>query len=222
MVLRDDGQIRGGVVVFDTNNCTTTTGIPELFDSGAGVVGMWRFFFDVNDKPGRVLFAFGGSTRTYTSLDKTDWGLDVVNRKVLVGEETCAWTGAVYYDQVLWQNPDNPTQDLWFYTGWSVSDGNPSFAKWGGFASLEATGLLCGRDKDRAGVGLFYNGLSSDFKDLASTVGIDLQDTWGGEIYYNMEIAPWFHLTPSMQVVQNQNKHDDAAVIVGLRAVMDF
>ena len=223
IVLRDDGQIQGGVFVFDTNNSTTTTGIPELFDSGAAVLGMWRFFFDVDDKPARLLVAVGGSTRQYVSLDKTDRGLNLFDgRSGLTGKKTGAWSAAIYYDQVLWQKPGNAKQDLWLYTGWSVSDGDPSFSKWGGFASVEATGLLFVRQKDRAEVGVFYNGLGSNFKDLTSDIGANVQDTWRGEIYYNVEIAPWFHLTPSLQVVQNQSKNDDPAVNVGLRAVIDL
>lgn len=222
LVLRDDGQIQGGVLVFDTNNSTTTTGIPELFDSGAAVLGLWRFFFDIDEKPGRLLFAVAGSTRKYASLDPLDWNLDLFSGHSKVGKKNGEWTAAVVYDQVLWQHPDNDKRDLWFFTGWSVSDGDPSFAKWGGFASLEATGLLFDREMDRAGVGVFYNALSSDFKDLTSDVGANVGDTWGTELYYNVEITPWFHLTPSLQVVQSQNYNDDAAVIVGLRGVIDF
>ena len=39
---------------------------------------------------------------------------------------------------------------------------------------------------------------------------------------YNAAVTPWFHLTPNLQVVQNQNESDDPGVIVGLRAVIDF
>jgi len=227
LVLRDDGQIQGGVVAFDTNNSTTTTGIPELFDSGAAVVGLWRFFFDIGEKPGRLLFAFGGSTRKYHSFEDhpSGWEVEGITSRILEAannRKNGSWTAAIYYDQVLWQNPNNHKQDLWFFTGWSVSDGDPSFAKWGGFASVEATGLLFGREKDRAGVGVFYNGLSSDFKSTMDRVGVNLQDTWGGELYYNVEMTPWFHLTPNLQVVQNQNDDDDPAVIAGIRAVIDF
>jgi porin len=50
----------------------------------------------------------------------------------------------------------------------------------------------------------------------------DLRDLWGVEMYYNFEVTPWFHVTPDLQVVQNENDGDDTAVIFGVRAVMDF
>ncbi len=221
LVLTDDGQIQGGVLAFDTNNSTTTTGIDELFDSGACVLGLWRFFFDVCDKPGSLLFAGGGSTREYDSLARSDWafvpGLGLSGKK-----KDGAWTVGAYYDQVFWQAPDNDKKNLRLYTGWSLSDGNPSFGRWGGFASVEGWGLLPNREQDRMGVGGFFNQLSSDFKALASAIGVNLRNTWGAELYYNAEITPWFHLTGVLQVVQNQNGSDDPAIILGLRAVIDF
>jgi carbohydrate-selective porin OprB len=72
------------------------------------------------------------------------------------------------------------------------------------------------------GVGGFYNQLSSDLKDLTSDVGVNLRNTWGVEAYYNVEITPCMHLTPNLQLVSNQNDSDSTAVILGLRAVIDF
>ena len=133
-----------------------------------------------------------------------------------------AWSVGAYYDQIFWQAPDNDKKNLRFFTGCSLSDGNPSFGRWGGFASVESWGLLPGREKDRMGVGAFYNQLSSEFKELTSAIGVDLSNVWGTEVYYNAEITPWFHLTGDVQVVQNQNADNDPGVILGLRAVLDF
>jgi len=91
-----------------------------------------------------------------------------------------------------------------------------------GFASIEGWGLVPNREKDRMGAGAFYNQLSSNFKDLTSSVGVELRNIWGAEIYYNAEISPWFHVTPNIQLVSNQNESDSTAVILGVRAVIDF
>ncbi len=227
--LTDDEQIRGGVFVLDLNNVTTTTGIPEVFDDGAGIMGFWRFFFDVDGKPGSLLFIGGGSTREYHSFESTDSGAGWANEGILAEIQKAAnnkddgvWSAAIAYDQVLWQEPSNDKKNLRLFGAISVSDGDPSFSKVTGLASLEATGLLFDRDKDRVGIGGFYTTLSSDFKKSMDRVGVDLRDLWGVEIYYNIEITPWFHLTADLQVVQNQNDDDDPGVIVGFRGVIDF
>jgi porin len=221
LVMTDDGQFQGGVLAFDAQNSTTTSGFNDLFDKGTGFLGLWKFFFDVNGKPGSLLFAGGTSTRDYDSLEASDWGF--VPGVGLVGEKkNREWTAAVCYDQVFWQCPGNDKQNMRLFTGCSLSDGNPSFGRWGGFASVEGLGLVPNRANDRMGVGGFYNQLSSEFKDLTSKVGIEQENIWGTELYYNAEITPSFHLTPNLQFVNNQNQSDSTAVIVGLRAVIDF
>ncbi len=89
-------------------------------------------------------------------------------------------------------------------------------------ATLEATGLLFDRENDRAGVGAFYEKLSTDFKRSLMRIGNDLKDPWGVEIYYNYEVTPWFHVTADVQYIQNQVDGDDPGLIVGLRGVIDF
>jgi porin len=221
LMLTDDGQVQGGILAFDTQNSTTTSGFNDLFDEGTAILGLWRFFFEVDGKPGSLLFAGGTSSRDYDSLARSDWGF--VPGVGLTGKKKDnAWSTCVYYDQIFWQAPDNDKKNLRFYTGWSISDGNPSFGRWGGFASVEGWGIVPNREKDRMGIGGFYNQLSSDLKDLTSVIGVNLRNTWGAELYYNAEITPWSHLTPNLQVVSNQNESDSTAVILGLRAVIDF
>ena len=221
LVMTDDGQFQGGVLVFDPQNSTTTSGFNDLFDKGTSFLGLWKFYFDIDDKPGSLLFAGGGSSRGYDSLDKSDWGF-VPGVGLSGKKKDNTWTSAVCYDQVFWQAPDNDKKNLRLFTAWSLSDGNPSFGKWGGFASVEGLGLVPNRANDRMGVGGFYNQLSSDFKELTSRFDVELENVWGTELYYNAEITPSMHLTGDIQFVNNQNRSDSTAVILGLRAVMDF
>lgn len=72
------------------------------------------------------------------------------------------------------------------------------------------------------GIGAFYSDLSDDFKDLTRIVRFDTANIWGGEMYYNYEVNPWFHSTADVQVVQGANDNDDPALVLGLRAVLDF
>ena len=128
----------------------------------------------------------------------------------------------MYYQQVLWNGPENKKKNIRFLSGWGVSDGDPSFGKFNCMATLEATGLLFDRENDRAGLGAFFNKLSDDFKKTLKRAGEDLRDPWGFELYYNAEVTPWFHVTADLQVIQNQNDSDDPGVILGLRGVIEF
>ena len=89
-------------------------------------------------------------------------------------------------------------------------------------ASLQAQGLLFGRDQDTMGIGYFYSGLSGDFKTLLGAGGVAVADLQGGELYYNAAITPWFHLTGDVQVIQPGIVANHTAVVAGLRANIKF
>jgi carbohydrate-selective porin OprB len=72
------------------------------------------------------------------------------------------------------------------------------------------------------GVSGWVNGLSGNFRDLVSPVAAIRDYTWGVELYYNVAINKWLHLTPDLQFVKNERAVDDLAVIPGIRLVMDF
>ncbi|MHC5108937.1 MAG: carbohydrate porin [Planctomycetota bacterium] len=228
LVLTDDEQIQAGIFAIDLNNNTTTTGIPETFNDGAGVLGWWKFFFEVDDKPANILLVAGGSTREYHSFDSHPTGFQR-NEGILEellratqSKDDGVWSAGIYYEQILWHKPENEDQKLRFLTGWSLSNGDPSLGQWAGMASLEATGLLFNREKDKVGLGAYYSVLTDDLKKSLDRIGADLGDYWGAELYYNMEVTPWFHVTADLQVVQSNLQDDDVAVIAGLRGVIDF
>ena len=72
------------------------------------------------------------------------------------------------------------------------------------------------------GVSGWYTSLSDDFKDLLDDLGLRLRDTWGFELYYNVAINSWLHLTGDLQVIENERKGDDTAIIPGARLVITF
>ena len=47
-------------------------------------------------------------------------------------------------------------------------------------------------------------------------------DAFGGEVYYNAAVTPWFRLTADLQVIEPAASQFDTAVVVGLRAKTDF
>ncbi len=87
--------------------------------------------------------------------------------------------------------------------------------------------MLSGRENDTFGAGFFYNGLSNDFKrllggPLGQRRGLAQQDEYGVEVYYNVAVTPWCHVTGDLQVVEPSTRALDTAVIVGLRMKIDF
>ncbi len=216
-VLQMEGpQIKSGVIVYDTHNSSTTSGFDQLFTEGAVILGLWRHFTQYGGLPGSHAFIGNWSSREYTSVDPSAITI-IPGQGLNLGQVKGSWGLAYVLDQTLWVDCCNENRNVRIFSVWSLADGNPSLYRWSGNLSLESKGLFCGRDQDRAGVGYFYEGLSSNFKQLVSPVA-DVEDVQGVEIYYNAAITPWFHLTADLQIIDNENAEDDTAIILGLRA----
>jgi hypothetical protein len=215
------GQLDGGFIVVGTENVTTTWDFAESFDDGVGLVGFYRAFYDLGDKQGSVAFILAGSTKKYNSLDPGDW-FEIPGEGPTDSEQLRPWDFAVYGSQVLWQAAGDGTRHADLYMGVVLADDNPSFANWDFYASMEAFGPLASRPSDRLGVSGWYTGLSDDYLDLNSDLGLDLRDVWGFEFYYNAAITPWVALTGDLQFINNERSGDDIAIIPMARLVVTF
>ena len=213
-----EGQIQGAVMVYDSHNSTTTSGFDNLFDNGANVAGLWRFFTEFGGLPGSHLFLGTWASGDYTGLDRTDWVFIPIPRVGLVApQESGSWSLTYILEQKLWVDPCCEKRNIGLMSEWGLADPKTSPYAWCCNVSLQAQGLVAGREQDTMGAGYFYSGVSSDLKNL-----LPLRDLQGVELYYNAAITPWFHLTADAQFVQPADKRNDTAVVLGLRGKIDF
>jgi porin len=47
-------------------------------------------------------------------------------------------------------------------------------------------------------------------------------DGQGVELFYNIEVTPWYHITPDLQIIDPARETVDTAWVVGVRAKVDF
>jgi porin len=211
-----------GVLFTGTQNESTSWGsISDAYDEGTWFAAFHRFIWGDPDMMGYFMVFGGYSTEDALSNDPHDFidkpGQGLAN----TGSKKNPWDVALYLYQDFWRDADNANRKANFMIGGTVGPDNPQFSNYNVFANIEAYGLVESRPNDRMGVGGWYNGLSDNFKELTLPV-VDLTDLWGTEIYYNVEINKWLHVSADLQFVQNQHANDDFAVIPGIRMVMDF
>ena len=218
-----DGQIQGGLLALGQENVTTTWEFSDSFKDGVGLFGFYRFFYDLGDKPGYVMVGAGGSTKKFKSTDKSDF-LRVPGAGLVDTEEKRPWDVAAYVYQVFWQAAGDPKRHAHVFIGGTVADNNPSFSNGNFFTAIEAFGPMASRPHDRMGISGYWNRLSGNFVNTVNTLPtVNLrQNLYGFEMYYNIAINPWLHLSPDIQVAQNENENDNLAVILGVRLVIDF
>jgi len=215
-----EGQFQGGLLVYDSHNVPTTSGFDELFDNGANVLGAWRFFTEFGGLAGSHLFLGTWATGSFTSLDRTGWEF-LPEIGLAPPQSNSSWSLVYILEQKLWVDPCCGQRNIGLLSEWGIADPETCPYAWTGNVSLQAQGLIGCREQDTMGVGYFYSGLSGDVKDLFP-LALPLRDAQGAELYYNAAITRWFHVTADLQFVQPALKANDTAVVLGLRAKIDF
>ena len=211
---------QSAILVTGTENVTTEwSSVSDSFDD-VWIAAFHRFLYKLDGKPGYFMVFGGFSTREQPSNEPNDH-VFIPGEGIVDTDEEKPWDIALYLSQVFWQAKGDPNRKATILIGGTVGPDNPQFAQYNFFTSVEAYGPMASRPHDRMGVSGWYNWLSDNYMDLVSPL-IDLQDTWGFELYYNFEINKWLHLTPDLQLIQNEREDDDFAVIPGVRLVMDF
>ncbi len=84
---------------------------------------------------------------------------------------------------------------------------------------LSGKGMIPGRDNDNFGVGYYYLAISDK---LPRIIERRTQDEQGLELYYNVAITPWLHITPDLQVIEPVSKNVDTTIVAGVRMKIDF
>jgi porin len=221
MLKMHEGKIQGALVVYDSNNITTTSGFENLFDNGANIVGLWRFFSECGGLPGSHLFLGTWANGDYDSLDPTGWSF-IPETGLVPGQETGTWSATYFLEQQLWVDSCNENRNIGLLSEFGMADPKTTAYEWAYNVSLQGQGLVGCREHDTMGVAYFYNSLSGDFKTLLNPAPFQVDDLQGVELYYNAAITPWFHLTADLQVVEPANTANDTAVVFGLRGKLDF
>jgi porin len=205
-------------LVLESQNIPTTVGLD--IPNGVVLLGAARKYTNFGGLSGSHTLVGSYATGDYTAFDTEGWVIDPPNG--IVPDETAGTWAALYMgEQRLWEDACNKSRytKLFGYVGFSDPDNSPFH--WTGFLSVEAFGPLTSRPNDRMGIGYFYNALNSDFQN-AFTVVSPIGDLQGGEVYYNAAVTPWFHLTADLQVVEPSIQAQDTALVLGLRAKIDF
>lgn len=222
--------------VIDTEGTTTRTGFDTIFKDGTTLAGGLRWTIKPFGLTGHQTFGALWSNKDFSSLEQ-DPRLVIGN--ILAGtplrKESGSWAFMYNFDQYLVQEETDPSQGFGIFGRFGISDGkaNP-VAQFYSFG-FGGKGLIPGRDHDRFGIGYYYLKVSGDLRDvfpplLRTRIGLDHEQ--GVELFYNIAVTPWLHVTPDLQfidaarnkspIVGAERKSIGTAVVAGLRVKVDF
>jgi porin len=206
-------------LVLESQDSPTTVGLD--FPNQVSLLAALRKYTDFGGLPGSHTLVGSYATGKYTSFDTEGWLIDPPNNTIIPADKAGSWAALYLAEQRLWQDRCDKRRytKMFGYVGFSEPKNSPF--EWTGSLSLESFGPLASRPNDRMGIGYFYSALNSDFKN-AFSLAASVDDLQGGEVYYNAEITPWFHVTADLQAVEPGVQARDTALVLGLRAKLDF
>lgn len=217
-VKKGERGFEAAFLVLESLDAATTVGLD--FPNGVSFMAAARKYTDFGRLPGSHTLVGTYATGDYTSFDTEGWVIDPPNG-IVPAEKAGSWAAMYFAEQRLWQDQcrENRYNRLYGYVGFSDIKNSPF--QWTGSISWESFGPRPSRPHDRMGIAYFYNALNSDFQNAFSLV-TPIGDVHGGEVYYNAEITPWFHVTADIQVIDPEIEAQDTALVLGLRAKLTF
>jgi porin len=215
------------LTVYDTNDDSTRTGFDKFFNNGAVIyptVSLPTRFFGM---PGHQSLWGVYSTGRYAIV--TPQSL-ILLPQVLAGQLAPtalatlvrdSWWITYVFDQALWVDSSDKARAWGVFGNFGISDGNPNPIKWSAIFGIAGSSPIPGRRQDTFGIGYYYLGYSDDFKEVARLV-VPVRDERGLELFYNVGVTPWCHITPDLQVITPTLGLAETSVVLGLRTKIDF
>ncbi len=214
---------------YDTEGTPSRAGFDTVFEGGTSYATEARFTWKPFGLRGHQLFGFVYSDKQFRSLEQDPRiGFDLpggaagqlleLSRRL--DSESGSWAFYYNFDQYIYTEQEDSTQGIGVFGRFGVSDGeaNPieSFYSLG----LGGKGVLPGRDDDRCGLGFFY----TEWSDVPLAHALDINNAQGVELFYNIEVTPWMHITPDLQVLIDPGgvADRDVAIVGGVRVQMSF
>jgi len=209
--------IEAGFLVVETANHPTNIGLNV--PNGVTILGVGRKYTSFGGLRGTHTLAGWYATGDFTSFDAEGW-IELPPGATAPPKRAGSWSAVYLAEQRLWQDPCNEKRYTNFFGYIDFADNRTNPFEVTGGGSLESFGYISSRPSDRMGIACFYNGLG-ELSDLLSVIE-PAGDVYGGEVYYNAEINPWFHMTFDLQVIEPTFKSRDTAIVAGLRAKLEF
>jgi porin len=206
--------------VLDTNNTPTTTGFSTFFNNGVTLLPQLNVPTNFFGLPGHQGIMGSYSSGQYTDISRSAF----INPILGLGgatQRSGSWAIDYSFDQALYVSPDDAKRSWGTFGNLGLADKNPSPFRWSSNIGLGGSSLFECRKLDSFGIGYFYLGVNDSLKSLAPRL-FPIRDEHGVEMFYNVGITPWFHITPDLQVVLPGRERANTDLVLSLRAKIDF
>jgi porin len=143
----------------------------------------------------------------------------LLNLPVTFAKEEDSWSFMYNMHQYFYAEKEDPTQGFGMFARLGTADDktNP-FANFYS-VGLGGRGMIERRDSDTWGLGYFYAQLSNEF---GRPVERNFGDTQGMEVFYNVEVTRWLHVSPDFQYIIPGDRQVNDTCVAGVRVKIDL
>ena len=193
----------------------------DAFDRGTVLAAELQLAIEPFGLQGHQLFGTTWSDRNYTLLSQDIRILLLeyfMTGGVTPDVKDNSWSFYYNFDQFIYTESDDPEQGVGLFGRFGFADHETSPIDQFYSIGIGGQGILSGRDKDTFGLGYFYTKLSEDLPNPFHL----LDDSQGCELFYNIEITPWIHITPDFQIINPSLSTAETAYVAGMRAKINL
>lgn len=209
-------------LVLDSEGAPDTSGSGTLFHRGVTVFQMAEFTIKPFGLPGHQRIGWSWSDKVKLQFQQNP---RAVLGAILTGDTSglkfkgrdCA---VIYdFDQYLYLVPGSTDRGIGIFGRLGIGDRdvNPmeAFYSFG----IGGKGLIPSREDDTFGAGYYYIAMNDT---LPRMIKNHVQDEQGVELYYNIAVTPWLHITPDIQIIEPARRAVSTTIIAGVRIKIDF
>lgn len=225
------------LVIQDINESSQNSSLDKIGENGWNGAFSLYHQYKLNEKPGGfmigAMYSWDASMNDYSSQSfdagplqeakaKDSGGLLVFN----------IWQYVKVLDNYILNSPldiSGGTPNLrgygLFLQG-AFGNNDVSLQKHNLSAGVVGKGIHSSRPNDVLGVGFYYNKLNTSriyttINDIQ--IGEETRDRqYGIEIFYDIEIYPWLHISPDFQYNVTESKNGDNSYIFGIRTSIEY
>ena len=193
----------------------------DAFEDGTLFSAEMRLEVNPFGLKGHQLFGGTYSTSDYTMIEQN--GRLPFLRWILTGDDSHldkdeSWSFYYNFDQYVYTEKDDPEQGVGLFGRFGIADKDTNPIRQFYSIGVGGRGIITGRNKDTFGIGYFYVNLNNNIPIDSNRI----DDSKGCEIFYNIEVTPWLHVTPDFQIVVPSLQHISTAYIAGVRVKIDL
>lgn len=216
-------------LVLDSEGSANHCGFPEAFERGTSVYQNLSITIKPWGLTGHQRVGWTWSDKKRIRFNQTDRNplRAIITKDITLDTKSTDWSFSYDFDQYIYNEPGSKDQGIGIFGRFGITSGDVNPFEEFYSIGIGGKGIIPGRDNDTFGAGYYYLSLSGDLMDAIDRLSVPVRPDpedheQGVEIYYNVAVTPWLHITPDLQIINPVGDGVDTTVVAGLRAKIDF